>query len=235
MIRAYDEQYLSDAMRNLGEAFDFARNVCQIGLDDFFGMMVSSGVAALFERGTPKYVSGMSGTELALNVLEKSGIAVEKALVQTEYDCSPEYWTGWIVAYFQWHTGRSFQNIHEVLSMREILGLYPTLHEVSEERAVDTLNSIIRKKALPTRLQTRRKNCKLTQRQLCEQSGVNLRTIQQYEGRSKDINKAAGATLRALAQALLCRIEDILEFSAEQVATQNPGATTEESSAVRLH
>ena len=154
----------------------------------------------------------MSGTELVLNVLEKSGIAVEKALVQTEYDCSPEYWTGWIVAYFQWHSGRSFKNIHEVLSMREILGLYPTLHEVSEERAVDTLNSIIHKKALPTRLQVRRKNNKLTQRKLSELAGVNLRTIQQYEGRSKDINKAAGATLRAFAQVLSCRIEDILEY-----------------------
>ncbi len=96
--------------------------------------------------------------------------------------------------------------------MREILRLYPTLHEVSEDRAVDTLNSIILKKALPTRLQARRKNCMLTQRQLCEQSGVNIRMIQQYENRSRDINNAAGATLRALAQALSCRIEDIMEF-----------------------
>lgn len=212
MIRAYDEQYLNDAIHNLAEAFDFARNVCQIELDSFLFMMIASGVAALFEQGTPKFVSGMSGTELVLNVLEKSGIAVEKALVQTEYDCSPEYWTGWIVAYFQWHSGRSFQNIREVLSMREILGLYPTLHEVSEERAVDTLNNIILKKALPTRMQVRRKNNKLTQRKLSELAGVNLRTIQQYEGRSKDINKAAGATLRSLAQVLSCRIEDILEY-----------------------
>ena len=48
MIHAYDEQYLSDAMRNLGEAFDFARNVCQIELDTFLSMMISSGVAAVF-------------------------------------------------------------------------------------------------------------------------------------------------------------------------------------------
>jgi DNA-binding Xre family transcriptional regulator len=44
-------------------------------------------------------------------------------------------------------------------------------------------------------------------------SGVNIRTIQQYEGRSKDINKAAGATLRSLAQVLSCRIEDLLEYN----------------------
>ena len=212
MIRAYDEQYLSDAMHNLGEAFDFARNVCQIELDNFIFMMISSGAAAQFEHGSPKYVSGMSGIELVLNVLRKTGIIMENVTAQVEYDCSPEYWTGWIVAYFQWYSGRSFQSIREVLSMREILGLYPTLHEVSEERAVDTLNSIILKKALPTRLQVRRKNNKLTQRKLSELAGVNLRTIQQYEGRSKDINKAAGATLSSLAQVLSCRIEDLLEY-----------------------
>ena len=66
-------------------------------------------------------------------------------------------------------------------------------------------------KTPPTRLQVRRKNNRLTQRKLSELAGVNLCTIQQYEGRSKDINKAAGGTLRSLAQVLSCQIEDILE------------------------
>lgn len=212
MIHAYDEQYLNDAMCNLGEAFDFAANVCQVELDDFLSMMISTGIAFQFERGVPKYVSGMSGTELALEVLQKSGVPVENPAARTEYSCSPEYWTGWIIAYFQWHTGRTFQNIREVLPMQEILRLYPILHEVSEDRAVDGLNRVIRGKALPARLQTRRKNCDLTQLELSRRSGVNLRTIQQYERRSKDINKAAGATLRSLAQVLSCRIEDLLEY-----------------------
>ena len=199
-------------MRNLGEAFDFARNICQVDLDDFLSMMIATGIAGLFERGVPKYVSGMSGTELAMEVLRKSGMVVENATVQTEYSYSSTYWTGWIIAYFQWHTGRSFQNIHEALSMREVLRLYPTLHEVSEERAVDALNHIICNKALPTRLQARRKSSALTQRELSEKSGLNLRTIQQYERRFKDINKAAGSSLRALSLALSCRIEDLLEY-----------------------
>ena len=79
-------------------------------------------------------------------------------------------------------------------------------------RAIDALNRTIRRKSLPTRLQRRRKDCGITQRELSEKSGVNLRTIQQYERRSKDINKAAGATLRALSIALSCRIEDLLEY-----------------------
>ena len=221
MIHAYDEQYLNDAMCNLGEAFDFAANVCQVEPDDFLSMMISTGIAFQFERGVPKYVSGMSGTELALEVLRKSGIPAENAMVRTEYSCSPEYWTGWITACFQWHTGRSFQNILESLSMREVLRLYPILHEVSEDRAIDALNRAILGKSLPTRLQSRRKDCGITQRELSEKSGVNLRTIQQYEHRSKDINKAAGATLRALAIALSCQIEDLLEYTPDDQEERN--------------
>ena len=221
MIHAYDEQYLNDAMCNLGEAYDFAANVCQVEPDDFLSMMISTGIAFQFERGVPKYVSGMSGTELALEVLRKSGIPAETAMAKTEYSCSPEYWTGWITACFQWHTGRSFQNILESLSMREVLRLYPILHEVSEDRAIDALNRAILGKSLPTRLQSRRKDCGITQRELSEKSGVNLRTIQQYEHRSKDINKAAGATLRALAIALSCQIEDLLEYTPDDQEERN--------------
>lgn len=215
MTRAYSEYYLDDAMRNLGEAFDFARNVCILELDDFLNMMISSGIASQFGHGVPKYVSGMSGTELVLEVLRLLGVPAEDAKAQIEYDCSPEYWCGWIVAYFQWRTGRSFQNIHESLSMKEIHALYHVLHEASEERAHDTLEQIIANKALPTRLQFRRKNFRLTQRELSERSGVNIRTLQQYERRYKDINKAAGDTLRSLANALSCQIEDLLEYSSD--------------------
>ena len=52
-------------------------------------MMISSGAAAQFERGNPKYVSGMSGTELVLEVLRKSGIPHDDANPRTEYSCSP--------------------------------------------------------------------------------------------------------------------------------------------------
>ena len=51
-------------------------------------MMISSGVAAQFERGNPKYVSGMSGTKLVLEVLRKSGIPHDDATLRTEYSCS---------------------------------------------------------------------------------------------------------------------------------------------------
>lgn len=51
-----------------------------------------------------------------------------------------------------------------------------------------------------------------SQSKLSELSGVNARMIQYYEQGVKDINKAQGITLYKIAQALDCKIEDLLEM-----------------------
>lgn len=50
-----------------------------------------------------------------------------------------------------------------------------------------------------------------SQRGLAEMSGVSLRSIQMYEQRNKDINKAQSESLHRLAKALGCTMEDLLE------------------------
>ncbi|MDE7438967.1 MAG: helix-turn-helix domain-containing protein [Clostridia bacterium] len=50
-----------------------------------------------------------------------------------------------------------------------------------------------------------------SQKQLAELSGVSLRSIQMYEQRNKDINKAQSDSLFRLAKALGCTMEDLLE------------------------
>ena len=211
MMCAYDEMYLNDAMKNLGEAFDYAATVLNISMDDFADMFIISGIAEQFARGVPKYVSGLSGTELVWEVLNRIGTNVDLPEPQIEYDYSPEYWCGWILAFYQWNTGKSFKEIKIYLPMSEIYKLYSTLHEASEEKFVDVANSILERKNLPTKLQTVRKAIGLSQKELSEKSGVTLRMIQQYEQRAKDINKATASNLFALAQTLGCRAEDLLE------------------------
>ena len=56
MIRAYDEQYLDDAMRNLGEAADYAVNACNMTLQKFFDLFVTTGFATQFGNGVPKII-----------------------------------------------------------------------------------------------------------------------------------------------------------------------------------
>ncbi len=52
----------------------------------------------------------------------------------------------------------------------------------------------------------------ITQAKLAEVSGVSLRMIQYYEQGLKDINKAQAITLYRVANALDCKVEDILNL-----------------------
>ena len=217
MIHAYDDQYLDDAMICLGEAMDYVANICQIEMDRFLELFIGTGYAEQFGAGVPKYVSGLSGTELAMDILTKSGIYNTFPQAKIEYSYSPQYWSGWILAYYQWYTGRSFKEIQKYITMQEIEKLYPTLHEASEKKFVDIVNRIIRKKNPPTRLQVQRKISGYSQRELAEKVGVNLRTLQQYEIRAKDINRAAGSTLFSLAKVLGCRVENLLEYDSNEI------------------
>lgn len=62
------------------------------------------------------------------------------------------------------------------------------------------------------KLKIMRTGAGLSQRQLSELSGVNLRTIQDYESNGGQvIDKASLRTLLNLAKALCCNIKDILE------------------------
>lgn len=212
MIRAYDKTYLDTAMENLGEMLDYAANACCMNAEEYWDLFIASGYAEQFGNGAPGVISGLSGTELVWEVIDRTGLKVELPKAQIEYDCSPEYWGGWIMAYYQWYTGQSFRDIQTYLSIRDVLKLYPVLHEASEDKFVDSVKKMFLSKRMPTRLQMKRKECGYTQKMLSEKSGVNLRTLQHYEMRGKDINRAAGNTLAALARALECRMEDLLEF-----------------------
>ena len=110
-----------------------------------------------------------------------------------------------------------FSDIQKYISFQYIESLYPTLHKVPEEKFASTANRIIRSKSRLTKLCTLRKTSGYKQKELAEKSGVSLRTLQQYETRGKDINKAASASLMALAKVLGCHTEDLLEYETTDV------------------
>lgn len=62
-------------------------------------------------------------------------------------------------------------------------------------------------------LKEMREKAALSQSQLAESSGSSVRMIQYYEQGVRDINKSQGITLYRIAQALNCKIEDLLEIS----------------------
>ena len=212
MKKAYVANYLDDAMQNLGEAFDYAVNACQLDLEIFFSLFISTGIADLFADGSPKYVVGTSGSELVLKTLEKAGLSTENCPDrQTDFGFSKEYKCGLVLAYYQQKSGRSFRNIQEIFSVDDLMGLYPILQKYSEEKFLEVVERDIDKNSDATRLQTMRKKRGMSQSQLAQVSGVNIRTLQQYEVGAKDINKASVLSVLALASALSCSPKDIIE------------------------
>ena len=77
---------------------------------------------------------------------------------------------------------------------------------------VDKMNSLYKEAKPETNLKLLRQNAGLSQRELAEQSGIPLRTIQQYEQRQKNINKAQAEYLAILAKVLCCEINELLEI-----------------------
>lgn len=62
-----------------------------------------------------------------------------------------------------------------------------------------------------TNLQEYRKMRKISQSELAKQTGVNVRTLQDYEQGRKDINQAAAITVYKLSEALGCSVWELLE------------------------
>ena len=213
MTIAYNELYLDDAMHNLADMVEYA--VCDLGFepDEFFGWFVSSGIASKFEKGNPKYITGMSGIELAEVVLNKTNVEFQSKEPSFSMDKGREYWAGWILAYYQWTTGMRFKDIiKNGLPLSTIMSMC-ILHEADESKFVENANEIIarNKKNRNTKLQEIRKSRGFTQRQLSDASGVKVRMIQLYEQRQNDLSKARVEVVLSLAKALGCEIEDLID------------------------
>ena len=213
MTNAYNESYLDDAMANLGDMVEYA--VCDLGFDpdEFFGWFLSSGIASKFEKGNPKYITGMSGFELAEAVLREMNVSYEKREPSYWEFKGREYWAGWILAYYQWETGQRFEDIvKNGLTLSTVLSMY-ILHEADESKFVEAANEILarNKKKRKTKLSEIRKARGFTQQQLSDASGVSLRMIQLYEQRKNDISKAQATVVLRLAKVLGCDVEDLFE------------------------
>lgn len=210
MTHAYNEIYLDDAMNTLGCAVEYATVFCNVDGQEFLNLFITSGIAEEFGRGNIKFISGMSGIELAKYILEKCGKKTVDIAELPYIDYPPEYWIGWILAYYQWYTGKSFAAICRVISYETLNNVFGVLHEADPSKAIDVFNSMMAKHT-ETNLARLRKAKGFSQSQLAKASEVSIRSIQLYEQRQTDIGKAQHNHLRSLANVLGCKIEDILE------------------------
>jgi len=105
----------------------------------------------------------------------------------------------------------SFAEIVQYMTVKDILALYSPYHEMDIRQFVDKMNALYKAAKPETNLKLLRQRAGLSQRMLAELSDIPIRTIQQYEQRQKNINKAQAEYLVRLAKVLCCEAGDLIE------------------------
>lgn len=210
MMHAYDEMYLNPARIALGNMLQFAVHDLKMDIEDFYKMFLNSGIAERFGKGEAKFTVGMSGVELAYEVFYRiTGNYCEKK-PKSRIDKTPEYWSGWALAFYEWERNVSFERIHSKIQMPEIIELYHPYHEEDIRQFVDEMDLRMSQRNEESRLARLRAYANLTQKALAEKSGVSVRMIEQYEQGKKSLNRASAETVLHLSHALNCKIEDLI-------------------------
>lgn len=211
MMHAYDRVYLERARGNLARMLDFSVYDLGYDLSDFFKMFLTSGLSERFGQGDYTLITGMSGVELAYRVLEESHRMMKRKPVRYTANRSEEYWTGWALAYYQWEKGLTFADIEKYIPITQIKALYLPYHEMDIRQFSDKMSEMYREAKPMTNLKLLRQQVGLSQRELSELADVPVRTIQQYEQRQKNINKAQAEYLIRFSDALHCDVEMLIE------------------------
>ena len=211
MTHAYQEIYLNKAQSALGEAFDYAVNTCSIAGGDFVKLFLTSTISKKMENGEPTYLAGKSGIEIVREIILETMRKEITDEPEEHFARSKEYWVGWAVAYYQWDSARKFSEIFKAFSFDDLQQMYYTLHEADISKFVDIVNERIKEYFPDTNLKRLRVAYGCTQAELARKSNVSLRSIQMYEQRNKDINKASVDTIYRLSKTLGCAMEDLIE------------------------
>lgn len=223
---AYDETYLPGAQARLGALFEFATSGLGFDLASAHAAFLASPLSRRFAAGDPAVVAGRSGEELALEIMGQKASS-ESARAQAprkapsikewtpHVNASPDYWTGWALAFYQWASGYAFDAIEARVCIADVKSLYTPYHEMDIRQFCDRLDELCAQAHPQTNLQARRLAAGLSQRQLSRASGVPVRTLQQYEQRQKNINHARADYVNALARALGCDAAALFEHAAQ--------------------
>ena len=239
MTHAYDEILTGRAFDTLGRMLDFSVYTLHQDIIRMMDLFAVSDPGRCFEKGDVKVIAGMSGTELAYEILDSSGLSYERTAPRHTINLSPEYWCGYTLATIQWRTCMHFSSIMDRFSPSAFTAEYAKsrlaylealpldISEAERSAAIRRfgesfsaeaasrfisafISSSITAETAGQSLKDLRIKNGLSQSALAKASGIPVRTIQQYEQGRKDISKASADYLDSLSRALHCSPESIL-------------------------
>ncbi len=101
------------------------------GVEAFWAHFLRSGVAERFGGGESRLLAGMSGIELAREVLECAGVSFQMPENPVCRDAKgPEYWAAWALAHYQWLRALPFAEIEASIPIRDVILMYAPYHEM---------------------------------------------------------------------------------------------------------
>lgn len=211
--KAYNEKELPQVISTLGKAFEFAEKCLPEGAAGFYRRFANSSVAATCTGPDAHPEIGGSAIELVLDVNEDASIDTllmnEKRLSKQE--TGRLRWEAELLCRYQWETGLPFPAVLRTLTEERLRELHADYAELQPEEVVQKISVPETQEDSATNLARIRREHGLSQAGLAEASGVSLRSIQQYEQKKKDISHAQARSVYALAQALDCTMEELLE------------------------
>ena len=230
IIHAYNDMLKKEAAYRLGRMLDFSVHSLHMDIENVLALFSVSDTAAMFEKGDLRALLGMSGIELAYDMLDKCGITFKRTPARHTRSLSAEYHLGYFLATIQHSLSEPFSEILRDFSYRDFLSDYSKQRtdylsslqldiEASERaRLIAEFEKNYIKRAAESHMADKSgkvqaakpgellKNARirsgLSQSELAKASGVPLRTLQQYEQGQKDIKKARAAYIVSLASVL---------------------------------
>ena len=142
----YPGVYLSDAMDNLAEMFEYATIDCKLSVDDAFDIFLDSGIGEAYSEGDYYYISGMQGHEVFKRACVKLyGIDyLDMPMVTSKPYPSEAYWLGMELAYYQFYRNITFKDIKDTgVPMADLEDMYYPYHEASFERAAIEFDRVL--------------------------------------------------------------------------------------------
>ncbi|WP_303842503.1 transcriptional regulator [Selenomonas ruminantium] len=135
----YPELWLESQSENLGIFFDIAINECGYSPKKITDYFIKSKMADLMSKGHPRFSAGCNGEELLMLCLDTNNVNSLNIEEMDGVQTSKEYWAGYMLAIYQWESGRNFVDILKAVPLSKIIEAYTPLHESSEEKFYDVM------------------------------------------------------------------------------------------------
>lgn len=144
MVYPYDEMYLASVQNNLGFFFQVAIRHLKLSIKEIQDSFLASEIPVQIEMGNPDFLCGKSGYEFALLVFpNKITNNILDNLTKENFYPEAEYWSGMVLAYCQWKTGKSFSVILSKYTLERLLSDYHLMHEADITKIAEQIQTEI--------------------------------------------------------------------------------------------